>query len=137
MWKIIEINMESLSDNPGRIFTLSGNIFTNMVTATLRSKNGTLDTKFSKNGFYRSQFFPTGSKIKEEKNSEEQEDPGTTRDRSFGGGTEAGVIVIPIVVVSLLFIIGLSRSFLALSPSRMSHCSTNNAASVFFTSLLQ
>lgn len=82
-------------------------------------------------------FFPTGSKIKKEKNSEEQEDPGTTRDRSFGGGTEAGVIVIPIVVVSLLFIIGLSRSFLALSLSRMSRYSTNNAASVFFTSLLK
>lgn len=137
MWKIIEINVESLSDNPRRISTLSGNISTKMVTATLGNKNGTLDTTFSKNGFYRSQFFPTGSKIKKEENSEEQEDPGTTKDRSFGGGTEAGVIVIPIVVVSLLFIIGLSRSFLALPLSRMSRCSTNNAATVFFTSLLQ
>lgn len=116
MWKIIEVNMVWFSDNPRRIFTLSGNIFTKMVTATLRSKNGTLDTTFSKNGFYRSQFFPTGLKIKKEKNSEEQEDPGTTRDRSFGGGTEAGVIVIPIVVVSLLFIIGLSRSFFGSFP---------------------
>lgn len=90
MWKIIEINVESLSDNPRRISTLSGNISTKMVTATLGNKNGTLDTTFSKNGFYRSQFFPTGSKIK--KRGEQRgtrgpgNDEGSVIRRRNGGG---------------------------------------------------
>lgn len=58
-----------------------------MVTATLRNKNGTLDTTFSKNGFYRSQFFLENKKREEQRGTRGPgNDEGSVIWRRNGGG---------------------------------------------------